>query len=76
MRWTPGKVKKLTELWEQGKTGSEIAKALGGGVTRSAVIGKARRLKLSPRPSPLKRKAEPDIIPVSDDPQEGLDLGQ
>jgi hypothetical protein len=37
------KYKNLVEMWEEGKTSTEIAKALG--VTRNAVMGKIFRLK-------------------------------
>ncbi len=38
-------------MWGNGYSASDIAKMLGGGLTRNAVIGKAHRLKLSSRPS-------------------------
>jgi GcrA cell cycle regulator len=41
-------------MWQAGKSASEIAEKLGG-VTRNAVIGKAHRLGLSGRPSPIKK---------------------
>ncbi len=48
MSWTDERVERLKELWnEQGFSGSECAKELGGGVTREAVIGKVRRLRSS-----------------------------
>jgi GcrA cell cycle regulator len=40
-------------MWEAGQTASQIAEALGG-VSRNAVIGKAHRLELQARPSPVK----------------------
>jgi GcrA cell cycle regulator len=43
--WTEQRVARLRELWAQRRTCAEIAKALGG-VSRNAVIGKARRLRL------------------------------
>lgn len=43
--WTDERVAKLVEMWAEGKSGSEIAKALGG-VTRNAAIGKLGRLHL------------------------------
>ncbi len=52
--WTDQRVNQLKKLWQQGKSASEIADALGG-VTRNAVIGKAHRLGLSGRPSPIKK---------------------
>jgi len=41
-------------MWGQGKTAKQIAEVLGDGVTRNAVIGKAHRLGLSNRVSPVK----------------------
>jgi GcrA cell cycle regulator len=40
-------------MWEKGMTASQIAEALGD-VSRNAVIGKAHRLGLQSRPSPVK----------------------
>lgn len=54
MSWTDERVTLLKKLWGEGKTAAEIAKALGG-VTRNAVIGKAHRLKLSNRISPIQQ---------------------
>ena len=44
---------RLKELWTQCMTASQIADELGG-VSRNAVIGKAHRLGLEQRPSPVK----------------------
>lgn len=52
MSWTDERVALLKKLWGEGKTAAEIATTLGG-VTRNAVIGKAHRLKLSNRTSPI-----------------------
>ncbi len=54
MSWTDDRVTLLKKLWVEGKTAAEIAKALGG-ITRNAVIGKAHRLKLSNRISPIQQ---------------------
>ena len=54
MAWTDDKIDKLQRLWGKGLTASQIAKKIGSGITRNAVIGKAHRLKLPSRPSPLK----------------------
>jgi GcrA cell cycle regulator len=53
MAWTEDRVETLKKLWSDGLTASQIATALGE-VTRNAVIGKAHRLGLSGRPSPVK----------------------
>ncbi|WP_321389418.1 GcrA family cell cycle regulator [Emcibacter sp.] len=54
MAWTDERVEKLRELWDKGLSASQIAKELGEGVTRNAVIGKAHRMGLASRPSPVK----------------------
>ena len=58
MSWTEDRVSLLKKLWGDGHTAAEIAKKLGG-VTRNAVIGKAHRLKLSGRVSPIQQNKNP-----------------
>ncbi|MEC7303926.1 MAG: GcrA family cell cycle regulator, partial [Pseudomonadota bacterium] len=58
MEWTEARVDQLKNLWEEGLSASQIANRLGD-VTRNAVIGKAHRLGLSSRPSPIKRVNHP-----------------
>jgi len=58
MGWTEDRVSLLKQLWGEGKTAAEIAKELGEGVTRNAVIGKAHRLKLSSRLSPIQQNVK------------------
>ena len=58
MSWTDQRIDQLKSLWEKGLTASQIADELGG-VSRNAVIGKAHRLGLKSRPSPVKAN-EPD----------------
>lgn len=53
MSWTEERIATLTKMWEGGATASQIAEELGG-VSRNAVIGKAHRLGLKSRPSPVK----------------------
>lgn len=60
MSWTDERVMLLKKLWVEGKTAAEIAKLIGGGVTRNAVIGKAHRLKLSGRISPIQENTRPE----------------
>ena len=62
MSWTDERVALLKKLWVEGKTAAEIAKELGG-VTRNAVIGKAHRLKLSNRVSPIQQNKKPVAKP-------------
>jgi GcrA cell cycle regulator len=64
MSWTDERIEQLKKMWQKGMTASQIAETLGG-VSRNAVIGKAHRLELQSRPSPVKpvegeaAKAEP-----------------
>lgn len=53
MSWTDERIDRLKSMWEKGLTASQIADELGG-VSRNAVIGKAHRLGLKSRPSPVK----------------------
>jgi GcrA cell cycle regulator len=66
MSWTDQRIDQLKSLWEKGLTASQIADELGG-VSRNAVIGKAHRLGLKSRPSPVKanepeKKAAPKKV--------------
>ena len=54
MSWTDDRIEMLRAHWDAGMTASQIAEALGEGVSRNAVIGKAHRLGLEARPSPVK----------------------
>lgn len=58
MSWTDERIQQLTKMWEGGATASQIAEELGG-VSRNAVIGKAHRLGLKARPSPVKANEKP-----------------
>lgn len=60
MSWTEDRVTLLKKLWGEGRTAAEIAKELGG-VTRNAVIGKAHRLKLSNRVSPIQQNTKKSV---------------
>ena len=53
MSWTDERIERLKKMWTEGATASQIADELGG-VSRNAVIGKAHRLGLESRPSPVK----------------------
>jgi len=64
MSWTDERISKLTKMWEGGATASQIADELGG-VSRNAVIGKAHRLGLKARPSPVKPNDKPEPAPAA-----------
>ncbi len=66
MTWTDERIADLKRLWTAGHSTSHIGNVLG--VTKNAVIGKAHRLKLPSRPSPIRRssgprKAKPALFP-------------
>jgi len=63
MSWTDERIDKLTKMWEGGATASQIADELGG-VSRNAVIGKAHRLGLKARPSPVKPNEKEAAAPA------------
>ncbi len=66
MTWTDERIETLKKMWEAGQTASQIAEELGG-VSRNAVIGKAHRLELQARPSPVKPN-EPAAPPLEPEP--------
>jgi len=51
--WTSELIQNLSQLWDEGHSTAEIGRRLG--ISKNAVVGKAHRLALTPRPSPLKR---------------------
>ena len=57
MSWTDERIDRLKKMWSDGATASQIADELGG-VSRNAVIGKAHRLGLDARPSPVRAGEE------------------
>ncbi len=69
MSWTDERIEQLRNMWEKGLTASQIADELGG-VSRNAVIGKAHRLGLKSRPSPVKAtdKAKPAKVAAAPKP--------
>ena len=59
MPWNDSNVARLKELWDQGLPTAQIGKLLG--FTKNAVVGKAHRIGLERRPSPIRRTAvKPD----------------
>ncbi len=59
MPWNESNVERLRDLWDQGLPTAQIGKLLG--FTKNAVVGKAHRIGLERRPSPIRRTAvKPD----------------
>ena len=56
MEWTEETIARLRDLWQQGLSTAEIGRQLS--VTKNAVVGKAHRLGLKPRPSPIRRASK------------------
>lgn len=61
MDWSPERIADLTKLWNEGLATSEIGKRLG--ISKNAVVGKAHRLHLSARPSPIRRVMMRSALP-------------
>lgn len=53
MEWTEEAIGRLRTLWAEGHSTAEIGRRLG--VSKNAVVGKAHRLDLPARPSPIRR---------------------
>ena len=53
--WTEERLAELRKLWDQGLSISQIGDALG--VSRNAIAGKAHRMGLPKRPSPISKSA-------------------
>jgi GcrA cell cycle regulator len=53
MEWAEETIVRLRELWSEGHSTAEIGRRLG--VSKNAVVGKAHRLDLPARPSPIRR---------------------
>ncbi len=54
MDWNEEMIARLRQLWSEGHSTAEIGRRMG--ITKNAVVGKAHRLALSPRPSPIRRE--------------------
>ncbi|RKK04304.1 GcrA family cell cycle regulator, partial [Teichococcus wenyumeiae] len=54
MDWTPEAIEALRGYWAEGHSTAEIGRRMG--ISKNAVVGKAHRLNLPPRPSPIRRE--------------------
>jgi GcrA cell cycle regulator len=55
MVWDEETIRHLRDLWTQGHSTAEIGRRLS--VSKNAIVGKAHRLDLDARPSPIRREA-------------------
>jgi len=53
MDWTAQAIEQLRALWAEGHSTAEIGRRMG--VSKNAIVGKAHRLNLAARPSPIRR---------------------
>jgi GcrA cell cycle regulator len=58
MDWTDEVIERLRAFWAEGHSTAEIGRRMG--VSKNAVVGKAHRLGLTARPSPIRRGGEAD----------------
>ncbi|WP_114377460.1 GcrA family cell cycle regulator [Elioraea thermophila] len=56
MEWTEEQIETLRRLWAEGLSTAEIGRRMG--ISKNAVVGKAHRLHLPARPSPIRRGGE------------------
>jgi len=56
MEWNDESISRLRSLWQEGLSTAEIGRRMQ--ITKNAVVGKAHRLILSPRPSPIRKVSE------------------
>lgn len=62
--WTEDRIARLKLLWPLGRSAQRIADALGEDVTRSAVLGKVHRMKLSAGRPSATRVHQPGASPA------------
>jgi GcrA cell cycle regulator len=67
MDWNDETMARLRALWIEGHSTAEIGRRLG--VSKNAIVGKAHRLNLPPRPSPIRREAGPSVRPRNAQPR-------
>jgi GcrA cell cycle regulator len=61
MEWTAETIERLKALWAEGHSTAEIGRRMG--ISKNAVVGKAHRLNLSARPSPIRRETTAPATP-------------
>ena len=70
--WTERRIDQLKRLWPEGRSAEAIARELGGGLTRNAVLGKVARLGLSEHRPGGRRPPEDRNRPPLEPPPNGV----
>jgi GcrA cell cycle regulator len=70
MEWSEDIIAKLRVLWAEGLSTAEIGRRLN--ISKNAVVGKAHRLNLAPRPSPIRRTGADGAAPRTQPPRRTL----
>src|SRR5215472_10744294 len=55
--WSDDRIRQLRRLWSEGHSTAEIGRRMG--ISKNAVVGKAHRLDLPARPSPIRTGGSP-----------------
>ncbi len=63
MEWNSEAIETLRALWAEGHSTAEIGRRMG--VSKNAVVGKAHRLNLPARPSPIRREGDAAARPAA-----------
>ncbi len=61
MDWNEETIGCLRQCWQDGHSTAEIGRRMG--ISKNAVVGKAHRLMLAPRPSPIRRDLPEGHVP-------------
>lgn len=67
MTWDDENIARLECLWREGLPTNEIARRMG--VSKNAIVGKAHRLDLPSRPTPIIRDGRPNLSKPKDKPR-------
>ena len=67
MEWNEETIARLRALWSEGLSTAEIGRRMG--VSKNAVVGKAHRLNLPARPSPIRRDGAGSAAPRATQPR-------
>jgi GcrA cell cycle regulator len=65
--WTQAQADRLARDWKAGIPTAQIGKNVG--MSKFSVVGKAHRMGLPARPSPIKRRLAPDGPPIAIQPK-------